>query len=156
MQNAIQSTISQNHLDVMLAALRHLQRSIHEQESLNYLSDIADLSIITPQQIEVLCEEINKPYADGTYRVIVLITAHLTSDDNEWLDIQSSVASRIIARSGGYLIKLPSDDVDDFMSDHSFSENLQQIINWGINAGFGMIEFDCDADIQPHLPVYDW
>ena len=155
MQSSIQSTTPQHHFDVMLAALRHLQQSIHEQVPLNYLSDIADLSLITSQQIDELCEGINNAQ-DETYRVVVLSTAHLTSQDNEWLSVQNTVTSDIIARPYGYLIKLPGDDVDDFMSEHSFSENLQKIIYWAINAGFGMIEFDCDAEVQSQLAVYEW
>lgn len=48
-----------NELSIVLAGLRHLQKSIENEDSLMYLNDIVDAGTVNADDIDELCEKIN-------------------------------------------------------------------------------------------------
>lgn len=115
-------------------------------------SRLIDLNCTPAQKVEgaVIIEK---------YSVVAMSTAHLTEMDSKALSIaaKDSEENMVMERSTGYFIKLyQGDDSKCSNFRHGHSDAIQDIIQWAINSGYGMIEFDCDAPTLSLFPVFDW
>ena len=62
-----------------------------------------------------------------------------------------------MGRETGFFIKLYEDEQsEDVNLYHGYSETIKDIIRWAYESGYRMIEFDCDANVLPQFPVFDW
>jgi len=90
------------------------------------------------------------------YKVVVLSTAHLTEEDRDALaEAVADGEQMVLQRETGFYLKLyPEDTPDNFR--HGHSDSIKNIIRWAHQAGYRMIEFDCDAAVMQGFPVFDW
>lgn len=145
-----------NKVSVVLAALRHFQGAIEAGEDLSYLSDIVDLDSLNHHEIDPLCEEINLGRAEEHYQVVAMSTGHLTEKDRDALaEAVSDGDQMALQRQSGFFLKL-FDEESPRNYRHGHSETIKDIIRWAHQSGYRMIEFDCDAQVLPQFPVFDW
>lgn len=106
----------------------------------------------------------DKPGAEE-YRAIAINIAHLTQADAEAFNLAISEGeTMLMKRQYGYFLKLfeeERDCADHFKNRegnyrHGVSSTCKAIIQWAYNAGYRMIEFDCDAPAIDLFPVFDW
>jgi len=93
---------------------------------------------------------------EESYKVVVLSTSHLSKKDVEALDHAISDGDNmVLKRMTGFFIKLyPSNTASNFR--HGHSESIKKLISWALNKGYQMIEFDCDGNLVPQFPTYEW
>lgn len=90
-----------------------------------------------------------------TYKALAVSTAHLTPEDIIILQQEAADSEEwmVMAREPGFFIKL-YDEVDANLH-HGHSESIKKIIEYAVNQGFRMIEFDRDASELELFPVYE-
>lgn len=159
MQNSL--TIFQDcERDILLVALRHLQSSLSIPGALSYLSDVFDVSKLSPERLEDICISLNLGVSHECYLVSVLSTCHLTENDDAQL---SSLVSEnpqhdyVLYRPSGYLLKIPERDyIDELVKFENLSENIKRLFQWANKNAVTMIHFDADAPVLDELPTFDW
>jgi hypothetical protein len=94
------------------------------------------------------------------FKAICLSTAHLTKED---YDLLGSLAcehgeSMHMDRDTGFFIKLYEEDGSDesLNTRKDYSGSLNRIVREAAEAGFRMIEFDCDAEVCEAFPTFEW
>lgn len=142
--------------EVVLAALRHLQRAVESKEDLSYLSDIIDPESLRHSPIDPLCEEINLGLVEEHYQVAAMSTSHLTEEDRDALIASIEQGEQmVLQRQAGFFLKLYAEGSPENYR-HGVSDTLSDIIRWAVQSGYRMIEFDADADVLPQFPVFEW
>lgn len=147
--------IAGQNMGVIIAALRHLQRSIEAGENLTAIGDIVELDSLDPKSIDLICEEINLGREEEHYQVVAMSTSHLTEADRD--SLLGAVGQRdqmVLQRDTGFFVKLFVDETESNFR-HGDSETIKNIIRWAHRSGYQMIEFDCDAAVLPRFPVFD-
>ncbi len=94
--------------------------------------------------------------SQDSYRVISISTAHLSPGDIIGLDslANDSECQMVMKRDTGYFVKL----YDDIETNNGFighSDSFDNIVINAYEAGYRMIEFDCDATIYACLPAFE-
>jgi hypothetical protein len=56
--------------DILFAALRHLEHSIHTDTDLSYLTDIVDFDTVGTNEIDELCQSINLSVPNSVARYV--------------------------------------------------------------------------------------
>ncbi|ARM86169.1 DUF5983 family protein [Marinobacter salarius] len=92
-----------------------------------------------------------------TYRSVAISTAHLTQEDEIFLEEQAHDAgcNRVTGRESGYFIKLSAHEAEDNLR-HVISEEAKKILRWAVMADFHLIEFDNAASEVDGFPTFDW
>lgn len=95
--------------------------------------------------------------AAEAYRVLAVSTGHITEQDNLLLQAAADDPDEtmVMGRKTGYFIKLYAGD-SPLNYRHGYSEALNRLIRLAHEAGFQMIELDCDASLIDGLDVFDW
>ncbi len=147
---------------VVLVALRHFQAAIEAGEDLSHLGGIVDIAALDHRAIDSLCEEINMARPEENYRAVAMSTGHLSEADRDALaQAVLDGEQMVLQRRTGFFLKLMEDDDEDAEVasgnySHGDSETIKDIIRWAYRRGYRMIEFDCDAQVMPQFPVFDW
>ncbi len=98
-----------------------------------------------------------------SYQCFTLSTAHVTPEQRKFLDLNGPVLdNRVFVRDSGWFVKLAQcDDFYDLEDELNYfkkiglsSEHLN-VVEHAIREGYGLIEFDCDADPFRGLPLYE-
>lgn len=96
------------------------------------------------------------------YKTICISTGHIRSSDAEKLreDGDNPSQNMIMTRDTGFFVKLYSDDHDEVRvleQDYpGYSEAFYNVMKHVKEAGFTLVEFDCDATVYNSLPTFDW
>jgi hypothetical protein len=97
------------------------------------------------------------------YRAVAINIAHLTKADTKAFDLAiSGGETMLMKREYGYFLKLFEHDEGYCFAEgtgnnrHGVSDQCKAIIEWAYNAGYRMIEFDCDAPAIDLFPVFEW
>lgn len=90
------------------------------------------------------------------YLVVAMSTGHLTKEDRDSLvEAVNDGDQMVLQRRSGFFLKLFEEESPSNYH-HGHSETIKDIIRWAHQSGYRMIEFDCDAQVLPHFPVFDW
>ncbi len=86
------------------------------------------------------------------YQTVVMSTAHLSVNDQTALDQLSANTQLglVMKRDTGWFIKLN----DEVMLYERLSDHLNALISQVLNAGYQMIEFDCDGRVYQHIKAF--
>ncbi|MDQ2077511.1 hypothetical protein [Marinimicrobium sp. ABcell2] len=147
-------------IPVILAALRHWQRSIEQGHDLSAYADIVDPGALSVDEIDSLCESINtqsQSQPRDVYQVVTLSKAHLSFDDIAVLE-WSAGQNMIMESETGFFVKLYEDDSNGAGSANyrdGYSDTLKGIIRWAHDSGYRMIEFDSDGMKLERFPSYE-
>jgi len=144
---------------LILAGLRHLQTDLDQDVYLEHLVGIVDISTVTNDEIEALCQDIKFPDAQmpESYRAVAISTSHLTEKDRDALEetAQDQEETMVMSREYGFFIKLyPDDSVLNYRYGHS--DTIKDIIKWAVHSEYQMIEFDRDAGALEQFPEFEW
>jgi len=124
-----------NSTSIILAALRHWQRSVESGHDLSAYADIVDAGAWSVDDIDSLCERINahaRGQTEDVYQVVALSTAHLSDEDMAVLE-QAAGQDMITKRDTGFFVKLYEEDYGGGRSANyrdSYSDTLKGIIRW--------------------------
>lgn len=88
------------------------------------------------------------------YSTICISTAHVSKEDRTKLSRMcfDPNCNMIMKRDTGWFVKL-YDEAED--NDYDVSEDLKALFYYCVEAGFRMIEFDCDAEIYGFFTRYE-
>lgn len=91
---------TENEQSIILAALRHLEKSVQTGDNLSYLQDIATLDLLQNFDISALCEKINcadssnklvvRPINDGNNPDAIVLEAEQTGDPGIYQEVALS------------------------------------------------------------------
>jgi len=99
-----------------------------------------------------LLEEIRA--TEDQYKTIAVSTIHLSEQDKARLTelADDKMCNMVLERDTGWFIKL-YDETES--NEHGVSDSLNLIFTVCLEAGFRMIEFDCDAQSYECLSTYE-
>lgn len=150
--------------DLVLAAIRHLERDLRDGRDVSYLGEIADPEQLRCANLGGLGDKLNlggielaESPGDGieTYRAVALSTAHLTAQDLVALQGKSGANTMVMERDTGFFVKLYCcEEADITNTDEHYSEHLNAILVWAVEQGYQLVEFDCDAPATDLFPCF--
>lgn len=99
------------------------------------------------------------PHADRfksaeSYQCCAVSSAHLTPEDVQTLTIAAGKRGMIMERSTGFFIKLYEEP--ETIDDYGLMAGATALLHAAHEAGYRMVEFDCDAPLVDDFPIYDW
>lgn len=151
--------------DLVLAAIRHLERDLRDGRDVSYLGEIADPGQLRCANLGDLGDKLNLGNIElstspgegvETYTAVALSTAHLTAQDLIALQSKSGGSTMVMERDTGFFIKLYCCEVASVSNtDEHYSEHLNAIVTWAADQGFQLVEFDCDAPAVNLFPCFE-
>lgn len=151
--------------DLVLAAIRHLERDLRDGRDVSYLGEIADPGQLRCANLGELGDKLN--FGDvalsespgkgvETYRTVALSTAHLTAQDLVALQSKSGGSTMVMERDTGFFVKLYCcEETEITNTDERYSDHLNAILAWAVEQGFQLVEFDCDAPAVDLFPCFE-
>ena len=108
------------------------------------------------QSLQCLLNDNNNDEAVERFTCVVISTGHFTKEDNDALaDRTFDKYPMVIGRPFGFYLKI--DRLESIRGTHTtYSDSLNQVIEWAAGQGYNLIEFDADASVMPGFPVFDW
>ena len=153
--------ITDSNRDIILAALRNLQRDLANGSDLSEMGDIVSDGNLTQEFIDHLCDAVN-PSSNGdfeSYSMLVISTAHIREEDAQRFENVERLDDpryRVHLTGYGYRVRLHQDLYQDELAELGLSEAVWNVLRFALARGYGGVEFDCDADIRDELPQFDW
>jgi len=92
------------------------------------------------------------------YKCLCLSTSHMTKVDENTLRcmINASETNMATKRDTGFFVKLYEDQVSNLDSWVGMGADFHAAMNYALEEGYRLIEFDCDAQVNDNLRTHDW